>query len=65
MGNELTRGCGAIKAPEGGGSRSPDPLQREPPLAGAFLVGAGPGGRMKAGADVCGEGGRPDAEGLA
>lgn len=24
------------KAPEGGGSRSPNPLQREPPLAGAF-----------------------------
>lgn len=65
MGNELTRGCGAIKAPEGGGSHSPDPLQREPPLAGAFLVGADLGGRMNAEVGVCGEGGRPDAEGFA
>ena len=55
--------AGAIKAPGGGGSRSPDPLQREPPLAGAFLTGAGLGGRMNAEADVCGEGGRPDARG--
>lgn len=31
----------------------------------ASPMGAGPGGRMKARADVCGEGGRPDAEGFA
>lgn len=42
---------------------SGDPAGNSSASTRAFPMGAGPGGRMKAGAGVCGEGGRPDARG--